>query len=88
MPDFQEAGDPLTDRDEDGELCQFILKGVLDDGVKSRAEIYKQGPHISPWSVQMLQGEVQSHVDCIIHRPILYVGKLQGSSKGPEEAFR
>ncbi len=53
----QEAGDPLTD----GELCQFILKGVRDDGVKSGAEVYKQDPHISPWSVQMLQDEAQSH---------------------------
>ncbi len=36
--------------------------------VKSGAEVYKQDPHISPWSVQMLQNKVQSHVDCIIHR--------------------
>ncbi len=27
------------------------------DGVKSGAEVYKQDPHISPWSVQMLQDE-------------------------------
>ncbi len=60
------------------ESCQFILKGVRDDGVKSGAEVYKQDPHISPWSVQMLQDEVQSHVDCIIHRPVCSVGKLQG----------
>ncbi len=31
----QEAGDPLTEGGGDGKLCQFILKGVLDDGVKS-----------------------------------------------------
>ncbi len=31
----QEAGDPLTDGGGDGELCQFILKGVRDDVVKS-----------------------------------------------------
>ncbi len=84
----QEAGDPLTDGGGDGQLCQFILKGVLDDGVKSGAEIYKQDPHISPWSVQMLQDEVQSHVDCIIHRPVCSVDKLQGVRKGPMEAFR
>ncbi len=71
---YQEAFDPLTD----GELCQFILKGVRDDGVKSGAEVYKQNPHISPWSVQILQDEVQSHVDFIIHRPVCSVGKLQG----------
>ncbi len=35
--------------------------GIWDDGVKSGAEVYKQDPHISPWSVQMLQDEVQSH---------------------------
>ncbi len=70
------------------ELCQFILKGVRDDGVNSGAEVYKQDPHISPRSVQMLQDEVQSHVDCIIHRPVCSVGKLRGSSKGPMEAFR
>ncbi len=32
-------------------------------GVKSGAEVYKQDPYISPWSVQMLQDEVQSHDD-------------------------
>ncbi len=58
----QEAGDPLTDGGGHGELCQFILKG---DGVKSGAEVYKKDPHISPWSVQMLQDEVQSHVHLI-----------------------
>ncbi len=78
LPVCQEAGDPLTDGGGDGELCQFILKGVLDDGVKSRAEVYKQDLHISPWSLQMLQEEVQSHVDCIIHRPVCSLGKLQG----------
>ncbi len=84
----QEADDPLTDGGGDGELCQFILKGVWDDGVKSGAEVYKQEPHISPWSVQMLQDEVQSYVDCIIHGPVCSVGKLQGSSKGQVEVIR
>ncbi len=88
LPVCQEAGDPLTDGDGDGELCQFILKGVQDDGVKSRAEVYKQDPHISPWSVQMLQDEVQSHVDCIIHIPACSVANCRGSSKGPVEAFK
>ncbi len=41
LPVCQEAGDPLTDGGGDGELCQFILKGVRDDGVKSVAEVYK-----------------------------------------------
>ncbi len=71
------SSDSLTDGGGDGELCQFILKGVRYDGVKSGAEVYKQDPHISPWSVQMLQDEVQSHVDCIIYRPVCSVGKLQ-----------
>ncbi len=39
------SGDPLKDGGGDGELCQFILK---DDGVKGRAEVHKQDPHISP----------------------------------------
>ncbi len=77
LPVCQEAGDSLTDRGGDGELCQFILKGVGDDGVKSGAEVYKQDPLISTWSVQMLQDEVQSHGDCIIHRPVCSVVKLQ-----------
>ncbi len=34
LPVCQEAGDPLTDGGGDGELCQVILKGVRDDGVK------------------------------------------------------
>jgi len=38
----------MTDGGGDGELCQFILKDVRNDGVKSRAEVYKQDPHISP----------------------------------------
>ncbi len=50
-----QAADPLTDGGGYRELCQFILKGVRDDGVKSGAEVYKQDPHINPWSVQMLQ---------------------------------
>ncbi len=83
LPVCHEAGDPLEDGVGDGELCQFILKGVRDDGVKSRAEVYKQDPHISPWSVQMLQDEVQSHVDCIIHRPVCAVGKMQGVQRCP-----
>ncbi len=54
LPVSQEAGDPLTDGGVHGELCQFILKGVQDDGVKSGAEVYKQDPHISPWSAELL----------------------------------
>ncbi len=69
----------------DRELCQFILKGVQDDGVKSEAEVYKQDPHISPWSVQMLQDEVQSHVDCIIHRTVCSVGKMPGVQWRPSD---
>ncbi len=38
------------------ESCQFILKGIRDDGVKSGAEVYKQDPHISPCSVGKLRG--------------------------------
>ncbi len=71
LPVCQEAGDALTDGGGDGKLCQFILKGVQDVGVKSGAKVYKKDPHISPWSVQMLQDEV-------IHRPVCSVGKLQG----------
>ncbi len=55
------------------------------DGVKSGAEVYKQDPHISPWYVQILQDEVQSHVDFIIHRPIWSVGKLQGVQWRPSD---
>ncbi len=58
LPVCQEAGDPLTDGGGDGELCQVILKCVWVDGVKSGAEVYKQDPYISPWSVQMLQDEM------------------------------
>jgi len=47
QPVCQEAGDPLTDRGGDGELFQFILKGVRDDGVTIGAEVYKQDPHIN-----------------------------------------
>ncbi len=52
---------------------KLFLKGVRDDGVKSEAEVYKQDPHVSPWSVQMLQDEVQSHrlhhpQTCLLYR--------------------
>ncbi len=33
----------LSDGGGDGELCQFILKGVRDDGVESGAEVHKIG---------------------------------------------
>ncbi len=56
------------------ELSQFILKGVRDDGNKSRAEVYKQDPHKS----LVCPDEVQSHVDSIVHRPVCSVGKLEG----------
>ncbi len=35
LPVCQEAGDPLEDGGGDGELCQFILKGVRDDVLKA-----------------------------------------------------
>ncbi len=60
---------------------------IWDDGVKSGAEVYKQDPHVSPWSVQLLQDEGQSHVDCIIHRPVFSVGKLQGFQQGSSGVF-
>ncbi len=82
LPVCQEAGDPLTDGGGHRELCQFILKGVRDDGVESGAEVHKQDPCISPWFVQMLEDVVQSHVDCIIHRPVCSVSKLQGVQQG------
>ncbi len=59
------------------ELSHFIRKGVWDDSLKSGAEVYQQDPHISPWSVQMLQDEVQSHVGS--------VGKLQGVQGCPSD---
>ncbi len=66
LPVCQEAGDPLTDGGGDGELCQFILKGLWDDGVKSGAESTNWFLTIRPWSVQMLQDEVQS---MLLHHP-------------------
>ncbi len=62
-----------------------LFPGVQDDVVKSRAKVYKEDPYISPWSVQMLQDEVQSHVDCITQRPVFSVGKLQGVQWRPSD---
>ncbi len=39
--------------------------------LKAELKVHKQDPCISPWFVQMLEDVVQSHVDCIIHRPVL-----------------
>ncbi len=72
----------------DGELCQFILKGVRDDGVESGAEVHKQDPCISPRFVQMLEDVVQSHVDCIIHRPVCSVSKQQGIQQGSSNVLQ
>lgn len=33
---------------------------------------------MGPWGVEVMQDVVQSHADCIIHRPVFPVGKLQG----------
>ncbi len=41
-----------TDRRRCGRRAVSVWR---DDGVKSGAEVHKQDPHISPWSVQMLQ---------------------------------
>ncbi len=46
--------------------------------LKAELKSKKQDPHVSPLSIQMLQDEVQFHVDCIINRPVCSVGKLQG----------
>ncbi len=70
----KEAVDPLTDGGGYRELGQFILKDIWDDGVESRAEVHKQDPCIST----LLEDVVQSHVDCIIHRPVCSVSKLLG----------
>lgn len=88
LPACQEAGDPLTDGGGYRELCEFILKGVRDDGVESRAEVHKQDPCISPWFVQMLEDVVQSHIDCIIHRPVRSVSKLQGVQQGSSNVLQ
>ena len=45
-----------------------------DDGVKHRAEVHKEDPGIGSWVDQMLEGEVQGHVNCIIYRPVGSVG--------------
>ncbi len=71
-----------------GRAGGFFLKGVRDDGVESGAEVHKQDPCISPWFVQMLEDVVQSHVDCIIHRPVCSVSKLQGVQQGSSNVLQ
>ncbi len=65
----------------DGELYQFILKGVRDDGVKSRAEVYKQDQIL--WNyVRILSSHKSlvcpdaagwSAVPCWLHHPQTYL---------------
>ncbi len=54
----------LTDGGGYRELCQFILKGVRDDGVESGAEVHKQDPcmvcpDVGGWSA----------IACWLHHP-------------------
>ncbi len=74
------------------ESCVSLFKGVRDDGVESGAEVHKQHACISPWFVQMLEEVLQSHVDCIIHKPVCSLGKLQGvqwcPSDNPKPVFQ
>ena len=41
------------------------------------AEVHKQDPGVGAGGVKVLEDEVESHVDCIIYRPVGSVGKLQ-----------
>ncbi len=47
----QEAVDSLTDGGGYREQSYFGQEAVWNDGVKGRAEVHKEDPHISPWSV-------------------------------------
>lgn len=82
LPVCQEVCDQLTGEGRHSELGE---KDFWDDGVECRAEVQKQDPYVHPWGVKLLENVVQSHVDCIIHRPV--AGKLQGSSRGPVMSF-
>ncbi len=62
------------------ESCVSLFWTVSGMIVKSWAEVYKQDPHIRPWSVQMLQDEVQSlalKVNCRGSSGVLQISQNQ-----------
>src|SRR4029434_382009 len=67
LPVYQEVCNPLTGGGMHSELGEFGEEDFWDDGVKRRAEVYKQHLFIRTWGVEVLQDVVQPHVDCIIH---------------------
>lgn len=62
-----------------------VLQG---DGVQHQVEARKQNPCIGPYIIKVLQGIVLSRVDCIIHRPVCLVGKLNWVQQGGLMSFR
>ncbi len=69
-------------------LVSLVWRSVGMMVVEGRTEVHKQDPHINPWFVQMLQDEVQSHVDCIIHGPVCSVSKQQGVQSGSSDVLQ
>ena len=78
LPVRQEVCDPPVGGIGHVELGEPDLKQSWEDRIKGRAEIHKQDSGICSWGVQMLEGVVQSHVYCIVYRPVGSVGELQG----------
>ena len=77
LPVRQKVCDPPAGGVRYVELGELILEQSREVGVECRAEVHKQGPGKGSWGVQMLEGEVQGHVYCIVYRPDGSVGELQ-----------
>ncbi len=58
--------------------CSAVNDGSCSPWVMCSCSVVRGNQIRDTWSIQMLQDEVQSHDDCIIHRPVCSVGKLQG----------
>ncbi|XP_076606379.1 uncharacterized protein LOC143332620 [Chaetodon auriga] len=78
FPVRQEVCNPPASGVRHAQLGELLLKQSWGDGVEGRPEIHKQDPSIGSCRVQVLEDEVEGQVDCIVYRPVGYVGKLQG----------
>ena len=77
LPVSQEVSDPPAGGLRHAQLCQLVPEKSWGDGIECGAEVHKQDPGVGVGGVEVLEDEVESHVDCVVYRPVGSVGKLQ-----------
>ncbi len=86
-PVRQEVCDPPAGGVRHSQRGELVLQQSRDDGVGGRAEVKKHDPGIFSCKVQVLEAEMEGHVDCIVYRPVGSVGELQGVQKWVCDVF-